>query len=619
MISRRLTPNVDKEWARRLLDGVNARDRFKNAWDNGKSLLIGGYGRSKKGKLTSKIGWSAFQTMIGTVFAQIPRPVIRETGPALAETAKMLTARVAHALDDELPTRYVTRMAAMDVMWAGFGIVMMTLDQTIGEDGTPRNQKYGLRRVHPQAIVPDPKGWDPDMVSHNWSAVEIYPTVRELKRDPRYKISKSVLDKLQDIYLAPQSPGEKPKNSGGWDQGAPGKDDADEFRRIRCYEIYDKANARRLYMPADSNEIIGEEDWPVEPRFRGDLIFPWVTLYFNENPDEFWPIPEMSVISEDIEALSALERQILLDAVNKMRRYVVRGDLLAKGHMDQLKKGGPVEVMTVLASQFGGDPNKIDLGQIVREIPDPTVKNDVVGAAEYQKQKIHEAVGAGDFAQGGFRSTRSATEAAALSDFLRTRVTTRTENIDAYFKKLVRMYVLFFQETAVEPKSVQTVDSEGQQVWGEISKENAKGDFVFSIIAGSSMPKNSDSVRERNMAFFQQAAPVIQQNGGDLRAMFEWIAPYYDMPDHVVDRLFANHKAALQNLAGAIIAGHMSKPGEKPLVTGDQLLEAASAAVSTGLNSQELQGIHQKAAAVAQQAQRQPVSLPGTNTSKQTL
>lgn len=619
MINRKKA-SKDAQWARRISSGVQARDRYKGEWARNRTLLMGYYGRSKQGKVVSKVGWAAYQTMVGSIFAQNPRPIVREKNPLLTNTAKELTQISERGLD-EMNLRDHTHACIQDVFWAGFSILMQRLDQDVIE-GTPSNQQYSCMRVHPLAVIPDPKGVMPDMSDSLWASIETYPTIKQLKEDPDFKVNKEILDAIQKLSGPPQgmSMRENRAAANGWsNQGAPDEDD--EFAVGRVQEVYDKANKSVLYIPTGTDYVIGEKDWTVEPYFNKNLLYPWTVMYFNVNPDEFWPIPEMSMIADEIEQLSVLDRKILTNAVTKFDAFVVRGEALEKGAVANLKESSGPKVLMVRESNIG-DPKTFNVNNIVGRIPEISVQQDVMAVAQFKKNQIHETVGAGDFSSAGMRSTRSATEAAALSDFLRQRMTTRTENIDVFFKKVVRMFVLFLQQTATEKRFAKITDTQGIQAWKEFDKDDIKGDFDFEIIAGSSMPKNTDSTRERNLAFFQQIAPQVLQSGGNIQPLIEWLAPHFDIPQHLLDMTFANHKQALQQLALAFAAAH---DGVK--IDGAKLMELIAATVNTGLNAQELQQIQGMAMQAAQQQANQPQGqgggapppaqpggMPGTNT-----
>lgn len=629
MITRKKLSD-DKSWSKRIEEGVRSRDRYDREWKRNRRLMTGNYGVSKNGKIVSKIGWSAYQTMVGTVFAQTPRPIVREKNQGLENTAQMITQIATDGLE-EMNARYFTRAAIQDVFWAGFSVVMQRLDQDT-DSGAPKNQAYSLLRIHPKAFVNDPKAVMPDQYDAGWAAIETYPTVKSLKEDEDLNVNKTVLSSLRLLTGPPQASA-YPQSRNTWNSTPNGandfvapQDDDDEFQVARIMEIYDRQNKSILYQPTGSSTIIGERDWPVEPWYNNQLLFPWTVLYFNENPDEFWPIPEMSMIADEIEQLAVADRYILSDMVSKWRKVLVRSDAFkGQGTVAQLLNAGGTEVIRVTDNLLG---EKVRLDDMAYVLPDSsTVKQDVLATAAYKKQQIHETVGAGDFASGGMRNTRSATEAAALSDFLRVRTTTRTENIDAFFKKLVRMYILFLQQTATETRWAKVSDGTGIAAWHEYDKDAIKGDFDFTVIAGSSMPKNTDSARERNLALFQQIAPLVQQSGGNLQPFIEWIAPYFDMPQHKIDQVFANHKGALEQLATVFAAIHAGAH-----VEGSQIMELIASAVNTGLNQQDLQKVQQAGLAQAQSQKvqgqlqgqggapppAQPQGLPGTNTSVQT-
>jgi hypothetical protein len=260
----------------------------------------------------------------------------------------------------------------------------------------------------------------------------------------------------------------------------------------------------------------------------------------------------------------------------------------------------------------------------MKEVADPHVAGDQVAVANMVKQTMHEIIGAGDFASGGMRTTRSATEAAALSDFMRSRMTNRTENVDAFYQRLMTNHVLFLQETAIAGRKVKIVDEAGMAVWREFTKKDIKGEFRFEVIAGSSMPKNTEMRRQENIAFFQQALPIILQSGGDPRPMIEWIAPFYQIPQHMIDQIYKGHRQALLQAALLIKKAYLGQQAPP-----DQFMEAVSTAIMSGLSQSEIQAVDQQAMAQVQaqppqapsggSAPAQPGGLPGTNPADQTL
>ena len=125
---------------------------------------------------------------------------------------------------------------------------------------------------------------------------------------------------------------------------------------------------------------------------------------------------------------------------------------------------------------------------------------------------------------------------------------------------------------------------------------------------------NTETSRQENITFFQQVLPIIQQGGGNVRPFIDWIAPFYKVPQHLVEQTFNNHKDALKQLGLMFAAIH-----DGAQIPGAQLIEAISRAVNTGLSQAELVQIAQQGAQVASQQAAQPGGLPGTNTSDQTV
>lgn len=613
------------KWASRLEQARNYRKRREDGWRQNRRLLLGESYRGsyvKRGDSVN-LAWAAFQTMIGQVYARTPEAMVRERAPELQLTARMLTSAVEEDLES-MQCRYVTRLAMADVFWAGLGIVMEKLSsditsaaykftETEGEVDVPKNQIYSLHRIHPEMFLTDPTGVMPNQSDHKWSALEFFPTIKELKENPLFKdkVDDKLLESLSKLKTSPVM------RERVTDYFAKAEDDPDdEFAQVSVHEIWDRVNKECIYIPHGTSTIIGKRDWPVELRYNAELRFPWSILYFNENPDEFWPIPEIEMVRPQLIQYSVLFRSILSDAMAKWRKFLARGDMLQKGHVDKLRKGSGTEVITIEGQKWAGKPD-FPLDAIISPIKDPYVYQDQTMVLNLVKQTVHEILGAGDFASAGFRSTRSATEAAALSDFLKSRMTNRTENVDAFYKSLVTTHVLYLQETAVENRRVRMVDQDGQMLWEEFNKDKIQGKFDFKIVAGSSMPQNTELARQENLQFFQQVVGLVVQQGGDIRPLIEWIAPFYKMPQHLVDQMWKGHRQALINVATMIRMAYLGQPTDP-----SQFMEAVSAAVMSGLTQAEIMAVEKNAMAAANQQaqqQQQPGGLPGTNPSNQTV
>lgn len=607
--------------ARRILKTQEAK------WRRNRALLLGLNPTNRSDWTAVNLAWAAFETLVGVCYAQNPEAIIRETRPDLEAIAKLLT--TACQQDFELMrARNHVRLGIVDVFWAGFGCIKEHLASDItsraytydiegktysGSLPELTNQRYCLQRIHPSSMLRDPIGSSPDLADHKWIAEEFYPTVKEVKESDIFTISSDLLKRLPKLSNTPRL--EQPL---GVDQPVRnmlpegGDDEEDDYAQIRMWEISSRVDRRLFYIPAYSDEIVGDRDWPVDLVYNKELLFPVSLLYFNEHIDESWPIAEITNIAPQLEQFAFLFKSILRDATQKWRKFVVQGEVLQKGHMARLVTGPSNQVISINPQKIG-DPKTFRLDNIVYPLPDVTVKQDVLAVLGVVKNLIHEIIGSGDFAAGGFRNTRSATEAAALSDFLKVRMTTRTDALDAFFRELAIRHVLFLQQTASEERMAMLIGPDGQKVWHSYDKDEIQGDFTFHVTAGSSQPRNTEVARQEALAFYQQTLPLVVQSGGDIQPLVEWIAPFYRIPQHLVQAIFSNHKQALLQLAQAILQSHQGVQ-----IDPQAFLELASNAAASGLSQGDMKTL---ASSLQQSGKRapQPGGLPGTNNSKQTM
>lgn len=607
-------------WFRRLEAARKNRDRQKGSWDRNLDMLVPrmrAKGMSRNDLV--KIAWAAFQTMVGAVYGRNPDPWIRPKKAAFEDTAKLFTEVTKHDFA-VMGTRAQARLALQDVFYAGFGVILeqYTSDVTavahrFGQTLEPKDQRYEHQRIHPASILFDAKASKIDLSDCMWLAIEYYPTIKELREDPLYNVSEELLKKLPRLTASPQQ-SQQPGMDNKWKNRVEnsGAED-DEFDQVRVYEVWDRVNEEKVYLPAGYDEIIGREDWPVKLRLNGVLQYPLATVWFNENADDFWPHPELSMIAPQVEQFAVLFKQILKDAVTKWRKFAVNADYVQKGHVDRLISGPTHQVIAIDTTNVPAN-QQIKLSDVIMPLPDPAVQTDQVAVLNIVKGLVHEIVGAGDFSSAGFRSTRSATEAAALSDFLKSRMNNRTDNVDAFFRQLTTIHALFLQQTLTEKRAVQLSDVNGLPIWKEYTGEELVGDLVFDVVAGSSMPQNTEVFRQEAIGFYQQTLGPLLQVGGNVEPLIRWIAPMYKMPDMLVDRLFNGHRQSLMELAKVLFAAYQGDPQ----ASGALIAEAASGAVKTGLTVAEIQNLIAGMQQGPSQA-AQPGGLPGSNPAEQTL
>jgi hypothetical protein len=611
-----------EKWGDRLTAARNARKPQEAEWRANRGALLGksyGVQRGRQGDAVN-LAWAAFQTVVGQVYSRNPDPIIRETNPLLALAARTLTQMTIEDFEQG-QVRYPARLAMCDVFWAGFGVVGEKLETDItsqsfkfsdGSEGSanvPESQRYNWFRVHPETILFDPNGMMPNLSDHKWISVQFFPTVKELRDDDTFSISAKTLKGLPRLR---SSPAMRNSATGYFSRVDAVDDPDDEFAQVACEEVWDRVNRKKYYIPCGTDEIIGTEDWPVELRYNGTLLFPFSVLYWNENPDEFWPIPDISTIRPQLQQYNHFFKWVLADATSKWRRFVTRGDIFDRGQLDKLTAGGDTEVVTYNGKIIASETN-FDIARNFLPVADPVVKGDQVSVLNMVKQTVHEILGAGDFASAGFRSTRSATEAAALSDFLRSRMTNKTENVDAFFHQMTVIHALMLQETLTKPRTVQVESDDGIAVWRDITKDDIQGRFKFQIVAGSSMPQNTETKRQEAIAFFQQVIPIVVQSGGDPRPIIEWMAPLQHMPQSVLDRTWKNQRNLWMQVALEIKKAYMGGQSDPAAFT-----DLVSAAVMASLSPSEIAQVD-KAAQQQGTPAGQPVSPAGTNTTNQRM
>jgi hypothetical protein len=626
---RKVAPR-DARWFLRLRAAQRARDAVAVEWARNRRLLVGPDQGSITGSVLTDVylAWAGFQTIVGSVYGQIPKIVVKETQEQDELAARVLNGVVPHDFD-VMRMREVSHAAINDAWWAGHGFIMEKLcnditsmlfrfsDDTEGKMPAIAGQRYDVFRLHPETVLLDPVAAEPDLSDAGWMSMDYYPTVKELRDNEYYDIPKDILDSLPRLQVAPMlTPNSVLNASVGPFGTATTPDDEDpEHAKVACREVWDRVSREIRYIPKGTDFVIGKRDWPVDLRFNGVRRFPVTPLYFSRHPQRLYGIPEMSMVAPQIEQFQFLFRQVIRDAATKWRKFVAVG--LPAQQLNKLVAGKPNEVVEIPKRDINMET--VDVRKLILPVPDLAMKQDVLAVMTMVKGIVHELLGAGDFASGGFRNTRSATEAAALADFMRLRASPRTEAIDTFHRHAAITHVLFLQETLVKPRGVSILGTDGTEIWQTYNRSRIQGDFVFRVTAGSSMPENTEVARQEALAFFQQAIGIVQAAGGDPEPFIRWIAPYHRMPDHVVDQIFRHHKAALGELAQLFAAVHAGQLD--PAAASKALLEVAAKVIQTGLTAPEIQALTEPVAAAAGggAAKAQPGGLPGTNTSDQLM
>jgi hypothetical protein len=562
----------EKDWGARLVRAKQFQKKYATNWEENRRLIFGDFQSGENvGQTppwmgttgnTVAYGWGLYAGLETTIYVQNPDVIATARDMAGVPIARRLTQILKYDFE-QMNAKDIGNLCLLDTFINGYGAVIedVTTDHEYEEDeenegqkkktGNVRSQEFELRRIDPRDILFDKTARRLDLSDCKYIFTAWYPTIEELREDPDITDLPDNIESFPEAseysraQAVPEGPAERQAASLVHGPGTGEKDPA--YKTICVWEVYDKVNHEVLYLTDAKHYIIGKREWPVNLRFGCRDLYPITLLYQHPVPGRFYPRPEAELIAPQLREINITERIISEDSRTKWRKYVTLSGIFSE---DQKSKITDTTVANSLlfvdgskiSEALGGtqqlDPGGFDINRLVAQLQDVSPARDLMPRYAMLEQEIFHIVGYGPNQRGGLPSTRSAREAMMINSEKERKLDKRRDRITDFYRYLAMKHTRFLQKYMVVERYAKAIPKAGEMSpWITYNRDDITGEFAFDVVAGSSVPKNTEVRKAAEQQLFQTVMPMIIQLGLDPRPAFFRLAEFMDWDN--VDEIFS--------------------------------------------------------------------------------
>lgn len=227
---------------------------------------------------------------------------------------------------------------------------------------------------------------------------------------------------------------------------------------------------------------------------------PWVTLRFNEVPDQFYPMSDVEPWEAQIDELNKTRSQMMNHRKRYNRRYLYREGAITEENLKKLEAGEDGTLIPV------EDDDKT-LDNIILPVKDAPLPAEVYGIERLIKQDITEISGVTGYQKGNVAAgAKTATEAAIVESQSRSRNEERLDVVSDFANRIAKNLGHICQKFMTREMVFPIVGGDAID-WIEIkSEKDIQGDFLYDTIYGSSLTINPDVDRQQFIEFYKMTA-----------------------------------------------------------------------------------------------------------------
>jgi hypothetical protein len=410
-----------------------------------------------------------------------------------------------NAMYRNLGTKRETRKCIIDAYLAKYAV--MELGYTLETEKVASNDElietnelivgdspFAVRRS-PLDLRVDSEATDTLLHDADWIALRWIKTLKDVKRNPRYSNTRNLqANHRVKTHFDPS----KPEANDDFDRREMMSQDPEVWGRVEGWDIWDKKKHKLRTLVEGHNKFLQEIDWPLD--IEG---FPVEILYFNENPNEFYPISDVDTYINNQDELNRL-RSCQLSHVRRIseRKYTALENSMDADEMRKITHGGDGTVATI--KQKDG----------LQPLKDATISQDIYIIANLMKASIREMAGITDMEALASTKFEQATEPALIE---RSAATVREDQrsiFEDFVKRITKKLFVIVQQTMGTDESIplnnetftearqfvpqkleKMVGPGGEAIlpWLNLSREDIEGDYDFSIEIGSTQPINQET------------------------------------------------------------------------------------------------------------------------------
>lgn len=276
-----------------------------------------------------------------------------------------------------------------------------------------------------------------------------------------------------------------------------GEERGKETNYVVVWEYYDLLNGTVCTF-AD-----GAEDYLLKPE-PVPLPFdhPFVMLRNYDVPDKLYPLGDVEAIAPLQIELAMTRTQMINDRKRYRRMYLYRPEAIGEDGVSALLSGDDNAMIKVEGSEpFADVLAPLGTSNLPPEFYNQTSMilediNLVSGVSEYQRGNQPEI-------------RRTATEAAMINDGSNARAADKLAIVERAIGEIAERVVKLTQEFLTADSVARIIGPDGASQWVQYDAESLKGDYDFTVEAGSTQPQNESSRRQAALQLMDAMAPYI--------------------------------------------------------------------------------------------------------------
>lgn len=376
-------------------------------------------------------------------------------------------------------------------------------------------------RRSPKDIRFDIEATDHLLADARWTALKWVKPLDDVKRNPKYSNTKRLkanswvkTDNFEKMDTAAYKPDEHNYGDFG---------DAAIWERVEGWDIWDKKKHRLMTYVKGHDKFLQEADWPLD--IDG---FPIEIIYFNENPDEVYPISDVEIYLSAQDELNRIHSLQLAHIKSvSQRRYLAQENSVDPEEMRKITHGGDGTVATVR-----GDPSTA-----IVPLRDATISQDIYIIQNGLKNTIREAAGISSFDKGITQKLDTANESALVGQGTAVLRQERLSTLEKFIVRVVKKASVIIQQTMdthevpldeeqfkmaqqhTPDQLASIVGDAGEKMimpWLTADKKSLHGDYDFEVEVGSTQPVNQDTRKRDAVQLYQIMAqnPYVKKREG---------------------------------------------------------------------------------------------------------
>jgi len=507
-------------WTKLLKEGELYKEKFssKKMWKDYREYYRGNW--SNDIIPVNRI-FSHGKALIPRIYFRTPAVTVTATRPEYEWHARVVEF-VDNYLIRELNLKKAMKQCILSTYLTGTGVIKLGYDsefgfiprQAVTEDtetvtqvgrqtGSKIEYRVNVKPGMPWAInvLPDdiitPYGYR-DFEAFPWIAHKILRPLEDVKEDQKYKNTKD----LKGGYIF-SSLEDKAKIERG-----------EEAKFALLYEIRDVKN-RRIIVICE-NEVLLDEDDALQ--IEG---LPYEFLIFNEDPEHFWGISDVTMVKAQQLELNEIRTQAHKHRKLSAIKFLVQKGVIKLTELDKLLSsdvGPAVEVETDAINQ-------------AVQVLQPHIPPDLTTEAQNVLADIRETLGLSrnQLGEATPQHGKTAYETAVVQQAVEMRTDEKRDAAADLLVNIIRKWNQYIFKYWTDERVARIVGPDGREAWIKYTGEELKAEYTIRVDADSGIPVTKDLRQQQALKLFTllQNHPLINQTQliKTFLRQFEWIDP----------------------------------------------------------------------------------------------